>query len=60
MTSDRRCPCCEELVEPYGCSCGLSRPGETQRRRTLHTEDDLVIRLNDVPMADYDRLPDAS
>jgi hypothetical protein len=46
MTFDRRCPCCEELIDTYGCSCGPSPFGEAQRRRTLHT-DDLLIRLND-------------
>jgi len=60
MSSDRLCPCCEELIEPYGCSCGPSRSRETQRRWTPHPEDDLVIRLNDVPLADDDQLPDAS
>ena len=60
MIVDGRCPCCEELLEPYGCSCGSSRFGETQRRWTPHTEDDLVIRLNDVPMADNGRVADAS
>jgi hypothetical protein len=55
-----RCPCCEELIDTYGCSCGPPRFGEPQRRGTPHTEDDLVIRLNDGLMADDDRLADSS
>ena len=60
MTSDRRCPCCEELIDTYGCSCGPAPFGEAQRRRTLHTGDDLVIRLNDARMAEDNGVADAS
>jgi len=59
MTSNRRCPCCEELIEPYGCICGPSVFGEAQRRWTLRTDDDLVLRLNDVSMAEGNRVAEA-
>jgi hypothetical protein len=59
MTSDRRCPCCEELIDTYGCSCGPPPFGEAQRRWTLRTDDDLVLRLNDVSMAEDNRVADA-
>ena len=59
MSSDRLCPCCEELIEPHGCICGPSVFGEAQRRRTLRTDDDLVLRLNDVSMAEDNRVADA-
>jgi hypothetical protein len=37
----------------YGCICGPALLGEAQRRRTLlHTDDDLVLRLNDVSTAE--------
>jgi hypothetical protein len=39
--------------------CGLSVFGEAQRRRTLRTDDDLVLRLNDVSMAEDNRVADA-
>jgi hypothetical protein len=55
MTSDRRCPCGEELIDTYGCSCGPWRFDEPQRRRTPHTDDDLVIALNDARMAEGNR-----
>ena len=58
MTSDQRCPCCEELIEPYGCICGPSVFSEAQRRWTLCTDDDLVLRLNDVSMAEDNRVAD--
>jgi len=60
MTSDRHCHCCEELIEPYGCGCGPSPFGEAQRRRTLHTDDDLLIRLNDAFTAEDNGVADAS
>jgi cell division septal protein FtsQ len=33
--------------------------GEAQRRWTLRTDDDLVLRLNDVSMAEDNRVADA-
>ena len=60
MTSDRRCPCCEELVEPYGCDCGPSVFGKAQRRWTLRTDDDLAVRLDDVCTAEDNDVADAS
>ena len=60
MTSDRRCPCCDELIDTYGCGCGPSPFGEAQRRRTLHTDNDLVIRLIDARMAEDNGVADAS
>jgi hypothetical protein len=59
MTSDRRCPCCEELIEPHGCTCGPSVFGKAQRRWTLRTDHDLLLRLNDVTMAEDNRAADA-
>jgi hypothetical protein len=59
MTSDRRRPCGEELLEPHGRICGPSVFGEAQRRWTLRTDDDLVLRLNDVSMAEGNRVADA-
>jgi len=59
MSSDRRCPCCEELIEPDGCICGPPPFGEAQRRSTLRTDDDHVLRLNDVSMAKDNRGADA-
>ena len=32
--------------------------GEAQRRRTLRTDDDLVLRLNDVSMAEDNEVAD--
>jgi hypothetical protein len=60
MTSGRRCPCCKELIEPYGCSCGPSLFDAARRRWTTRTDNDLVIGPNDVCMAEDDRLADAS
>jgi hypothetical protein len=60
MAFDRRCPCCEELIDSYGCSCGPSPFREAQRHRTLYTDDDVVIRLNDVRMAEDNGVADAS
>jgi hypothetical protein len=59
MTSGRRCPCCEERIESYGCGCGPSPFGEAQRHWTLRTDDDLVIRLNDVRTAEDNDVADA-
>jgi len=59
MSSDRRCPCCEELIEPDGCICGPPPFGEAQRRWTPHTDDDLVLRLNDASIAEDNRVADA-
>jgi len=60
MTSDRQCPCCEEPIESNGCGCGPSLSDAARRRRTSHTDDDLVIGLNDMRMVEDDRLADAS
>ena len=60
MTSDRRCPCCKEPIEPYVCSCGPSPFDEAQRRWNLHTDNDLVFRLIDVRMAEDNGVADAS
>ena len=60
MTSGRRCPCCEELIDTYGCSCGPPPFGEAQSRRTLHTDDEFFIRLNDAFMAEDNGVADAS
>jgi hypothetical protein len=58
MTSDRR-PCCEDLIAPHGRIRGPSVFGEAQRRWTLRADDDLVLRLNDVSMAEGNRVADA-
>src|SRR3954447_21594716 len=51
VSPNARCPCCEELVDPYGCACP---PGVGNRRGTGHNGRGLDTWRDDLGQVEED------